>query len=92
MKTYVIPQGIEILIEIRLRTLWRWVYKLGYEYKNIRKDVFVDRYKQSNIVEDCKNFLLKMKELKPYMLEFEKDGTIKPKAYTFNCAIEEDER
>lgn len=37
-------------------------------------------------------FFLKIKEFKPYVLEFEKDDTIKPKAYLFNYTIREDER
>lgn len=46
------------------------------------------RYEQSAIVEDSSNFLEKMKELKPYMVEFSKDGTMKSKVYPPDCAVE----
>ena len=73
-------------------TARRWLYKLGYEYKDVRKDIFVNRHERSDVVEDCKNFLLKMEELKPYVVEFKEDGTIKPKAYPFHCTVGGDER
>ncbi len=38
--------------------------------KMCTKDVFVDGHEQTDVVEDRKNFLKKMKELKPYMVEF----------------------
>lgn len=57
----------------------------------MHKNVFVDGYKRSNIVEDCKNFLTKIKELKLYMVEFKEDDIIKPKTYSFNCIVKRDE-
>ncbi len=54
----------------------------------MRQDVFVDRHEQSDIVEDRKNFLNKMEELKSNMVEFKKDGTIKPKIYFSNCEVD----
>lgn len=56
----------------------------------MHKDIFTDGHKQSDIVEDCKNFLKKIKELKPYMIEFEEDSLIKPKIYLFNRVIRGD--
>lgn len=50
----------------------------------------MDRYEQSHVVENCINFLKKIEELKPYMVEFNKDGTIKPKAYPPDCAIKDE--
>lgn len=61
-------------------------------YKNVRKDVFVDRHERSNVVEDRTNFLRKMEELKPYMVEFNEDGTMKPKVYPLDCAVEGENR
>ena len=49
--------------------------------------MFVDGHERSDVVEDCSNFLKKVEELKPYMVEFNKDGTMKPKTYTLDCAI-----
>ncbi len=48
--------------------------------------MFIDRYEQPDIVEDGNNFLKLMDELKPYTVEFEKDGTMKPKKYLLDCA------
>lgn len=64
-----------------------WLCKLGYVYKNIQKDMFMDKYKRSDIVEYHINFLIKMEELKPYMVEFDKDGTMKPKTYPLDCVV-----
>lgn len=38
-------------------------------------------------MEDCKNFLQNMKELKLYIVEFERNGAIKSKIYPSNYAI-----
>lgn len=59
------PEGEEILIVIRSCTDCYWLRKLGYEYQDVGKDVFVGRHKGSNVVEDRENFLQKMEELKP---------------------------
>ena len=48
--------------------------------------MFIDRYEQPDIVEDGNNFLKLMDEQKPYTVEFEKDGTMKPKKYLSDCA------
>lgn len=81
---------METSITICSQTLRTWLHKLRCVYKDIQKDVFVDRYEQSHVVENCINFLKKIEELKPYMVEFNKDGTIKPKAYPPDCAIKDE--
>ena len=88
LKAYENTQRIKISITICLRTAQRWLGKLGYKYKDVCKDVFIDGHKRLNIIEDCKNFLKKIKELKLYMVEFEKDGVMKAKTYLFNCVVE----
>ena len=40
------------------------------------------------MVEDCLKFLRIMKDLKPYLAEFEEDGSIKIKNYPDNCAVD----
>lgn len=90
MEIYVDLQGVETPIVIYLYTAQRWLNKLNYKYKDVRKDVFVDKYKQSNIVKDCKNFPKKMKKLKSYMVEFKEDETIKPKIYLPDCIVRKD--
>ena len=53
----------------------------------MKKDVFVDRHKQSDVEEDYKRFLNKMKDLKPYLIEFNKNGTMKDKTYSLDCIV-----
>lgn len=79
---------MKILITIFLQTTQTWLYKLKYIYKDVRKNVFVHKYKQSDMVEDYIHFLKKMEKLKLYMIEFNKDSTIKLKVYHFNCVVE----
>ena len=52
LKEYVNPEGIETPIVIRLYTARTWLCKLGFVYKKIGKDVFVDRHKRPDVVED----------------------------------------
>lgn len=87
LKTYVDSEGVDTPIVSCSRTAQRWLCKLGYEYKDVHKDVFINRYEQPNIVEDCRVFLNKIKELKPYIVEFDKNGAIKLKTYSSDCAI-----
>ena len=87
MKTYVYPQKEEISIIIYSCTTQKWLSQLGYEYQNICKDIFIDGYKQSNVIEDCKNFLKKMEKFKPYIVKFEENGAIKEKIYPFHCIV-----
>lgn len=72
LKNYVNPQGVETPIVIRLRIARTWLRKLGYVYKDVHKDVFVDGHEQSDVGKDCANFLKQMKELKP-LLSFDAD-------------------
>lgn len=60
-------------------------------YKDVRKKVFVDRYKQFDLVEDCINFLRKIEELKPYMIEFHEYDILKPKVYLSEYIINSEE-
>lgn len=53
----------------------------------MRKDVFIDRHEQSNIVEDCKNFLRKIKKLELYIIEFGENGLMKDKIYSSNYIV-----
>ena len=92
MKTYVNSQGVETLISIRSRTARRWLCKLGYEYKNLPKDIFRDGHERSDVVEDRINFLRRMEELKPYMVEFDENGAMKPKVYPSDCVVEGENR
>lgn len=92
MKTYVNPQKIETLITIRLWSARTWLRKLGYVYKDVGKDMFIDKHEQSDVVEDCLNFLKKIEELKPYIVQFNKDGIMKPKACPPNCVVKSENK
>lgn len=74
-------------ITIRSRTARRWLHKLGFEYKDVKKDVFVDGHKRSDVVENRQNFLKRMEDLQSYLVEFESDGTMKAKEYPSDCTV-----
>lgn len=80
-------EGWETPILICLCTAQKWLYKLGYEYKNVPKYVVINGHEQPNIIEDYKVFLNKIKELKPYIVKFNNNSTIKPKLYPPNCVV-----
>lgn len=69
------PEKIQSPVEIKLRTARKWLHKLGFEYKDVEKDVFVDGHEQPDMVEDCANFLNLKKNMEPYLVEFSEDGT-----------------
>ena len=80
LKDYINLEGIGTSIEIRSHKAQNWLYKLKYEYENVRKDVSIDEYKRSDVV----------KNLKPYMVEFEKNCAIKTEIYPSDCVMEGD--
>lgn len=53
----------------------------------MKKDVFVDKHKQSDIVENWEQFLKIMKKLEPYLVKFKEDSIIKAKNYLSDCKI-----
>ncbi len=57
----------------------KWLGKLGYEYKDVHKNIFIDEHKWLDIVKNYKNFLRKIEELKLYMFKFEEKGIMKDK-------------
>lgn len=67
--------------------LKKWLHKLGFEYKVIRKGIFIGRYKYLNMVEDCQKFLRIMKDLKSYLIEFGKNKSMKTKNYSVYYAV-----
>lgn len=92
LRTYVNPEEIETSITICSRITQKWLDKLRYEYNHLCKNIFINGYKQANIIEDYKNFFKRLEELKFYIIGFEKNSIKKPKIYFANCAIREDER
>lgn len=57
----------------------------------MKKDVFIDGHERSDMVEDCKRFLNKIEDLKPYLVEFNEDGTIKDKTYPPDCTVRDED-
>ena len=80
-KEYVNPEGIEIPIVICLHIAQTWLGKLGFVYKKVCKDVFIDRHKQLGVIEDQNLFLTRIEELKSYMIKYDENSTMKAKKY-----------
>lgn len=92
LRDYVNPKGFQAPVEIKSRTARRWLHKLGFEYKDVKKDVFVDGHERPDVIEDREQFLKTKKELEPYLVEFEEDGTMKAKNYPLDCEVGGEER
>lgn len=58
----------------------------------MKKDVFVDGHERSDVIENRKKFLNKMEDLKPYLVEFNKDGMMKDKTYPPDYAVGGEDR
>ena len=84
---YMDSEKVKITIVICSHTAQKWLFKLRYEYKDVYKDVVINRHEQPYIVEDQKTFLNKMEELKLYIVESDKNGAMKTQAYSSNCAV-----
>lgn len=88
LKKYINSESVLTPIKIKLRNTWNWLYKLGFEYKNVKKDIFINEHKQPDVVQDYQTFLKVIKELKSYLVEFNQDRIMKAKEYLSNYAIE----
>lgn len=53
----------------------------------MKKDIVVNEYEQSDVVEDQEHFLKKIEELELYLVELEEDNIMKAKNYSSNCKI-----
>jgi hypothetical protein len=80
-----VPRGKRAII--RTRTARRWLNRLGFSWKDIRKGVFFDGHEREDVVEYRKVFLDTIHSMLPYMVEFDKDGTIQPKEYPSDCCV-----
>ena len=72
---------------IRSRTACRWLHQLGYNWRDIRKGVFIDGHERPDVVEYRNQFLREIEAVKPYLVEFEEDGSVKSKIYPEDCAV-----
>lgn len=53
----------------------------------MRKDEFIDEPKQFNMIDNYIDFLKRIEELKLFMVEFNKESTIKPGVYFSGCIV-----
>ena len=70
------------------RTIRKWLNRLGYKWKEVQKSVFFYGHERENVMEYIETFLSEMKSLLPYFVEFSDDGSILPKVYPDNCAVD----
>lgn len=77
MYDYINLKEVQSSIEIKFRIVYNKFHKLGFEYKNVKKDVFIGKYKCPDIVEEYKKFLTILKYLESYLIEFEKDKSMR---------------
>lgn len=92
LKEYLNLQGTKRPIKIRLRTVRKWLNKLGYKYWHVDKNVFVDGHERPNVVEDRKHFLKVMEEMEPYLVRFDQEGKMISKIYPSDCEMGGNER
>lgn len=50
--------------------------------------MFVNKHKRLDVVKDRAKFLKYMKDLEPYLVEFEENGTMRTKTYPKNCQVD----
>ena len=79
-------------IHIQSRIARKWLNRLGYKYHNIGKNVFINGHKRSNVIKDRETFLETMKNLSPYLVEFDKDDNIALKSYLADCEMGRSQR
>ena len=60
---------------------------MGYIYRDIKKDVFINGHECTNVVEDWKNFLKTISDLQLYLVEFDSKENIKDKIYPHDCQV-----
>ena len=61
---------------------------MEYKWKELQKGVFFYGHKHKDVIEYRETFLNEMKSLLPYLVEFFEDGTMVPKEYPDDCAVE----
>ncbi len=87
LRDYINPKDIQAPVEIKSQTAQKWLHKLGFEDKDVKKDVFVDGHERPDLVEHSERFLKKIKELEQYLVEFEEDRTMKAQKYPSDCKV-----
>ena len=72
---------------IRSKTARKWLDRLGYKWKKVRKGAFFDGHERKDVVEYRETLLNEIKSLLPYFVEFSDDGPMLPKVYSDDCAV-----
>jgi ribosomal protein S18 acetylase RimI-like enzyme len=64
---------------IRARVARRWLRRLGFNWREVRKGIYIDGHERPDVVEYRKNFLDYLHGLGTYLVEFNENGEIKEK-------------
>jgi hypothetical protein len=72
---------------IRSRTARRWLNRLGYNWQDVKKGVFLDGHERDDVVEYRQRFLQEMEGLLPYLVKFAEDGSMQEKTYPAGCIV-----
>jgi len=71
-----VPSDQSRTLRIRARTARRWLKKMGFDYKTIRKGVYFDGHERQDIREYRDNvFIPRWNELSMRFVRFNEDGT-----------------
>jgi hypothetical protein len=80
-----VPRGRRAIIRARMAR--RWLNRLGFRWKDIKKGVFIDGHERKDVIQHRETFLHTLHNMLPYMVEFDADGTIQPKEYPLDCCV-----
>jgi len=72
---------------IRARTARRWLARLGFQWTDVRKGVYIDGHERPDVIEERVRFLEQLEGLQPYLVEFDEFGRITPKVYPRGCEV-----
>jgi hypothetical protein len=72
---------------ITSRTARRWLTKLGFSWGDVKKGIFLDGHERKDVIEYRTHFLDAIHEFLPYMVEFNENGSMKPKEYPNDCRV-----
>lgn len=92
MRVNVNLEGNKNLVTIRSQTARKWLNELGYKYCHVGKNVFIDEYERTDMIEDRKHFLKVMEELELYFVKFDKTSQMILKIYLSDCEVGRDKR
>ena len=72
---------------IRSRTARKWLNKLGFKWREVKRGVFFDGHERKDVVADRVRFVEQMKKDEPYLVDFDSFGNILDKAYPEDCEV-----